>query len=530
MTFLVGAAADYSGATNLLAHLQKATDGTGLKLCQMDSKSNKKELEEVANQMMTSYFGKTPYTIEKLTPTSNPRTVEIETKATYPTAVLRAFGPQYSEVPVVANARCVGEPQTFEIALVLDTTGSMNRSSGGKSKMDAMKEAATKFVDAIFDHPIMSKNARMSLVPFAPSVALPPSSSKNASWLDQDGKASHHWLGIQGGKAAASALGATNRFRAFDQLKAAQRDWDWTGCLESAGYPNNTQDAAPSSANPDSYYVPMWAPDVAGDGGQAYREVPPGSGKWLLSYNSYIDDSNSLGYCQPTTDEATRTGRTCKYVEVKNPKTSNGYIPTGPNASCTTRPLTRLTPSKPTLINEIKALTPEGNTNIHEGFAWGWRTLSPKSVFNPDPAPYGKLFNNKVVVLMTDGMNTWGENSMNPTTKSVYSAYGYFKNPDGSTPNNRLPPGNANPMNEAQARAAMDALTLETCTNARKENVMIYTVGFSVPGDLIDQKGLDLLKACAGSDSRAYVAGNATEIVEVFEKIAQSIGNLRLTR
>ena len=162
---------------------------------------------------------------------------------------------------------------------------------------------------------------------------------------------------------------------------------------------------------------------------------------------------------------------------------------------------------------------------------WGWRTISPNGIFASDAAAYGKKYNNKIIILMTDGMNTWTTNDYNPVLKSYYSSYGHIKNPNGTTANNRLPPGNANPTNEAQTRAAMDALTLQACSNARAAplNVVIYTIAFSVPNDPIDQQGLDLLKTCAGVPTRAFVANDSNALLSVFQQIAQDIGGLRLT-
>jgi len=228
-------------------------------------------------------------------------------------------------------------------------------------------------------------------------------------------------------------------------------------------------------------------------------------------------------------DEATKTGQACKYLPPTNPQTYASGRSVGPNTFCTSRPLTRLTTNRQTLLNEISALQANGNTDIHEGVTWGWRALSPNSVFG-DGAPYGKANNQKIIVLMTDGTNTWTTNTSNPTLKSYYSAYGYAQNPDGTGPNGRLPAANANPADDAAKRAAIDALTLESCRNAAANNVIIYTIGFSVASDPIDQQGIAMLKTCAGSANRAYVATDSSSIVQVFKQIASSIGNLRLTQ
>ena len=256
--------------------------------------------------------------------------------------------------------------------------------------------------------------------------------------------------------------------------------------------------------------------------------------------NSYIDDSNSEPSCtttnQPSSDKDRMWKRSCRFLVPKD-ATSTTYSSggavfgtTGPNFSCPVRPLTRLTDSQKTLTKEISSLVPGGTTNIHEGVIWGWRTLSPNSVFSTDAAAYAKANNNKVLILMSDGTNTWGANPLNSTLKSLYSAYGYFLNADGTGPVGRLPTGTLLPSNDAQARDAMDALTATACQNARSAGVIIYTVGFSVASDPIDQDGIDLLRSCAGSSTRAFVANNSTALIETFKKIANDLGSIRLVR
>jgi Flp pilus assembly protein TadG len=520
--FLAGAAVDYSGAANLKTKLQRATDGANMQLCQLPATSTQAQLNAAAQKYVTAYMEGRPFVVDSVVPTTNPRQIQLTTSANFSTSIVKAVNSNFATVPVKASSRCFSEQQTFEIALVLDNTGSMSSSSGGVSKLQAMKTAATNFVNAVFSDPGMAGFTKMSLVPFAATVAVPPSTFRNATWIDQQGKATHHWSFLQGGATAVAAYsqyGIKSRFDVFNYLKTSVPSWDWNGCFEALPYPLNTEDRAPDSGNKDSYYVPMFAPDESGDGGQTTHAA---GSTTVTSANSYINDTN--GSCAPTADEATRTGQACKYVTLNNPQTSGGR---GPNFSCTTRPLTRLTTSQSTLTGEISALTALGNTNIHEGLMWGWRTISPKSVFT-DGALYNKPYNNKIIVLMSDGMNAWNDQPSN-YLKSNYSAYGFFRNPDGSTSNSRVPPANAGMTSSAQARAAIDAMTLESCTNARNAGVIIYTIGFSVSGDPIDTQGLKVLKDCAGNDSQSFVATDASTIDSVFQKIAESIGQLRLS-
>jgi hypothetical protein len=158
-----------------------------------------------------------------------------------------------------------------------------------------------------------------------------------------------------------------------------------------------------------------------------------------------------------------------------------------------------------------------GNTDLLEGFMWGWRTITPNAPF-ADGRPYSTVNNKKIIILMTDGMNNWGSASNH--NGSIYSPFGFFTN-------KRLDPTHQ-AANAAEARTQLDAKTLLACTNAKAQGVTIYSVGFSVPSDPIDAAGLSLLQQCATTPNLAYVANDSTSIVAVFDEIARNIGTLRL--
>lgn len=530
----VGGAIDYSGATNLRAKLQLATDGTSLQLCQMGGSPSQAQLAAAAQNSLQAYMGDRAFRVDSIVPTTNPREIALSTSADYATVIMKILGPARSLVPVNAFAKCNNQQQSYEIALALDNTGSMNNSGGGVSKIQALRTAATNFVNSVFADPAMSSTSKISLVPFAASVALNPATYRTAWWVDINGRASYHWNFVQGGAATAAlyaSYGVRSRLDVFNLVfKPANASWDWNGCFESLPYPYNVQDGKPVTGTYDSFYVPILAPDESGAGGERTHADPIDASKTISTPNSYMDDSNSSGSCTATTDEAVRTGRACKYLQVTNPRSTDSFgVAIGPNKSCTTRPLTGLSTSQTTLVSEISQMVANGRTNIHEGFMWAWRTLSPDSVL-AQGAAYTTPYNTKVLVLMTDGFNTWGVNSSNTTLKSEYTAYGYFKNPEGTTPNNRLLAANANPTTEAEARDAIDALTLQACANAKAAGIIVYTVGFTVSGDPIDQRGIDMLKTCASGASRAYIATDATTIDTVFQQIRLSIGKLRLSQ
>lgn len=529
ITFAAGTAIDYGRASTLRAKLQAVTDSVTLSLCKMPAATSTATLQSTAQANIQSYFpSTTTITVDPLQITSNPRQITATSHASYATLIARIG--RIDAIPLTSSATCSAQETYFEIALSVDNTGSMSQSSGTQSKIEALKAGAKAFVDYMFTNGALPGHVKIALVPFAASAAVDPITYRNATWIDQAAKSSLHWQNVT------IPPGYTyNRFDGFNFLKGVNASWGWAGCLESLPYPFNTQDVKPDAAKPDSYYLPMFAPDEAGNGGQS-SHTETSSGLVQNYANSYLNDVSGQSFCNTTApDDKTRMGNACKYM---NPTGATSTSGRGPNFMCTARPLTRMTTDKNKLDTEIGYLTANGNTNIHEGFMWGWRTISPNSVF-ADGTAYTQPNTLKVVVLMTDGVNTW---SVNPATgggggnnvvKSAFTAYGYVQNQNGSTANTRLSPTKqitvASPT-EQQARDAMDQLTLEACSNARAKGVIIYTVGFSVPAYPIDGQGLQLLRDCAASQERSFVATSDLDLVNKFKLIAQGIGNLRLVR
>jgi hypothetical protein len=188
---------------------------------------------------------------------------------------------------------------------------------------------------------------------------------------------------------------------------------------------------------------------------------------------------------------------------------------------CLSQPLLRMTSTQSTLNSKVDGLTANGDTNLHEGLMWGWRTISPNAPF-ADGKAYNTPNNKKYIVLMTDGYNNWSA-APNTWGGSTYEAAGYF-----TLANGRMPPGNQNITNLQQSRAALDELTLEACTKAKSNGIVIYTVGFSVTSNKIDGQGQTLLQSCATDASHFFIANDANSLIAAFNKIGSGIGNLRI--
>lgn len=555
LVFLAGAGVDYGRASALRVRLQNGVDGTALSLCQMSTKTTNAELEAQATKLLAAYMQDGATLVTPLSVGTDPRTITVKGTATYRTAFASLL--RIDTVEVGASSQCATpEAQTFEIAIALDTTGSMKNAGGTGTKMAAAQDAAKKFIDYVASKPVFSPQTRIAIVPFASGVAVDPNTyGASTSWIDGGAKSAYHWTNVD--FSGASTLVKTtikSRFDIFAQLKKFDAAWGWAGCLETLPYPLNVQDGAPTPSNPDSYFVPMFAPDEPGNNGAGltyiYNEskynqrLPDADGYTGLSRspqaypNSYLKDHASDPDCGPKTMTAPEAEmRVCKYfkpLQPAGPGTTLG-IPNGPNFGCTSKPLQTLTGDTAKLKALVDTLAPLGSTNIFDGFMWAWRTISPVSVF-AQGASYSDTSTRKVIILMTDGFNSWNTMANLNINDSLYGSLGYLTNGNGTkaagTPAlaGRLVAGTPSPTSDAKARQALDALTSEACKNAKERNVTVFTIGFNVPNDPIDQDGIALLRDCASAPSQAYVANSSTALIAAFDDIAQSIGKLRIIR
>ena len=121
--------------------------------------------------------------------------------------------------------------------------------------------------------------------------------------------------------------------------------------------------------------------------------------------------------------------------------------------------------------------------------------------------PYNTKNNTKVLVLKTDGQNTYYPNSK--FLKSWYDIYGYVaRNHLGTTS-----------TSSSTLTQIMDQRTLQACDNIKAAGVIIYTVAFQIPGD---QAGaLDLLNSCASDKDKYFAPGTEAELLAAFNAIGE---------
>lgn len=504
----VGLSIDYTNTLRIRRELQAATDAAALAVAQKGDTINEKEADKLGLSFFVGNFDP-DYTNFKVKRAGN--TVTVDAKMTLSLHFGGILG--MKSVDLAAGSTVEIEIAKYEIALALDTTGSM---SG--AKLQSMKDAVNQMVDNMAKQNPKLGTLKFSVVPFSSMVNVGPQygpayngnkvSRQPAAWLDYRATSPIAQSDLDPG---------ISRFAMYKHL-----DRPWPGCVETrpvyGGIDYGVNDADPNPATPATLYVPSFASDD--------RDGQPGP-------NNYLNDSGAaIGTLSPV-DRMGRYG--ASYMPIlKNASFddqigasaswasrspdysiqsyySNYAVKKGPDFGCDTQPLMPLTTDFAAVKSKVNSLVAMGSTNILEGAMWGWRSLSARAPFTEGSAS-NKLGVRKILVLLTDGTNSLGtiRNSMGSTNTS----FGYLA--DG-----RL--GISSGTN-TQITNAMNDKTLAACTNAKADGMEIYTIRLEEPNVTTG----NLLRDCASSADHYLDVPDSSLLDEAFAKIAKKIVRIRL--
>jgi Flp pilus assembly protein TadG len=321
----------------------------------------------------------------------------------------------------------------------------------------------------------------------------------------------------------------------------------WQGCVEARPYPYNTNDAPAAGGpnntgigygDPATMFVPMFAPDEPGDRWATDSDSSPDN---FSAANNWWNDGTE------SSSGRTRERNMAKYFDVR-PYGATSPQGSGPNYSCTTTPITPLTDVSTddgitTIKTAIDKMTPNGNTDIPEGLAWGWRTVSSSEPFT-EGRPESEKGNDKVVIVLTDGANTYSTVSSDPAgNKSTYAAYGYLQPGYNGTGIGRLLTGTSVGQfdySSSNYTAALDEHMAKLCDNAKAAKVLVMTVSLDLSTDKSSEnKAIEALRACAsesrfrtdpvtGQPAKLYWNATGGSLSAVFKDIADELSNLRI--
>jgi Flp pilus assembly protein TadG len=426
--------------------------------------------------------------------------IDLQAAATLQTSFMRIAG--INELAIDAKSMVNTSGGSFEVVMVLDSSGSMNG-----THIEGLKTASHALVTSLFGDKAVSNNVKIGVVPFSGLVNVGPQNA-NATWIDSDGRSSVHFENM------------SEEVSRFDLLERMD-NVSWAGCVEARPGELATSDTEADLAEPDSLFVPNFAPDepdAANDDGDRY-------------YNSYLADDGGTCVAQPSTcvrrdwrgtcvqsrtasiEPVIAQSRLCKYDNVAVTETATSATSTGPNHMCDSRPITPLTNDRQAVDEAIDQLVAKGYTNIGEGVMWGWRVLSPQEPFS-EGLPKNSPNNLKVIVLMSDGANTL--NAINNHNKSYYSAWGYAAT-------ERLA---ASAKTSQAYTAAMDAMMDQACQGARADNVIIYSVAYNLSSQPAARAAL---KRCASQPEKYFEAGSEAALLRAFETIGLDLNELRIS-
>lgn len=239
MFLAAGLVVDLGRAYTVRARLSYALDAAGLAVGA--SQGTEAELQQV----MLDYFAAN-YPEEAMGVPAEPYMtidgdeINLSATADMDTTFMRVVG--LDVVTVGSDVAILKETTGFEVAMVLDNTGSMR--SGGK--MDALKDAAQEFIDTVYKSETTLEDVWVSVVPYTATVNI---GGDRTSWLDSG-----------------------------DPYFASPGPFapvEWKGCVNARAEPLDQDDTPPASEGFTSYH---YDPEVDND--------------WDPGDASTIDESN----------------------------------------------------------------------------------------------------------------------------------------------------------------------------------------------------------------------------------------------
>jgi len=503
-----GVALDFATLSKTKAELQQAMDSAALAIAREGKNVTNVQAETIATKYLDENFDPN-YT--DLAVNRDGTEVTVDAVAKVPLAFGSLFG--YQTWPVAAQSVADIAYATYEIALVLDTTGSMK---GGK--LTAMKDAVTGLVDTMSKQVSDPDKLKFAVVPFANFVNVGPQFGPS---FDKHGRAipgtAAPWLDVNGVSPIPQVelVAGLSRFEVMNNL--GQK---WAGCVETrmrTGSDNHdTSDTPAVASDKASLFVPALSIDEPDENGYA--------NSYIASEVDPLDDSNAekakkLGkYGVPKNEIKGLLGTVVGVVggllgsdDEWQDVDSDLSGSKGPNQACVTQPIMPLGNNYSAIMSKVNSLQANGTTNIMEGVAWGLRALSPGEPFGQG-TDSKKTGAEKIMIVLTDGANVFGNNR----TKlgSSYSSNGYLV--DGRL---GIAAGSESDTNEL-----MNERTLDACTAAKEEGVLVYTIRLEEP----DVATGTMLKECATSEALYFDAPSRSQLDEVFQAIKDRIVRVRI--
>jgi len=581
----VGIGVDTARAYLIRARLSQALDAAALAGGRvMDDKSRDADIQMYFTANFPQGFMGATVSAPKITDDKSSQTITVSASATLPATFMKILGDETITVNAVSTVTRANTG--IELVLVMDNTGSMN-SSG---KMAAMKSAAQNLVNTLFAGNENQPNLYVGVVPFVAmvnvgsgragwthtptytqftlasltrttnsGVSSPATSTmcattsaahgfKDGMLIDVAGanqsayngrfqirvgaansttgctitagtEATKFWYIIPANSGTTPATGTVKAYRPAVSYPAAA---PWKGCVEMRPDPYETTsaDASPSTASfpkafaPSTYNVRFYETRT---GGSYYKQLMKNSS---TSTDYYKGDNE---WTTTSIDESQASGNDSKT----------------PNKGCAGA-ITPLQEQKSSINAAIGSMQPwwGGGTAVPTGLAWGWRALSPnyRGLWGaPTPADlpldYGTSKMNKVVVLLTDGVNEVVAHRMPGCDgASINTGYRTYRCPEdsdytayGRKSERRF--GNSIDT-DSEITTELNNRITSLCTAMKAKGIIIYTILLQVNDATTDA----LYRDCATKPEYYFNSPTAAELNGIFTEIAKQLSALRISK
>jgi Flp pilus assembly protein TadG len=492
-----GAAVDYGNWVATDSRLQAATDAAALAAGRAMNRTEA-ERRQIATDYFHANFGKsdnagTPVVTMTIDEAGNINVHGEVTVKNYLTAVAGL-----TESKLSANSQVRKASEGLEIVLVFDNIGSM----GQLNRLNTLKKAATDFVNVLYNGKDEIAGLKIGVVPFSQFVNVGPDRAA-AEWLDTGGlnpQSRVNFLDTE-----------WHNWKAWQAVNEKQASLSWPGCVESRLGAMSIDDTTPDINDGATLFPPAFAPDEPGkiSDGQAchlWDDTRSDCGDKLgkaVYNNNYMTDSMEDGYSLDV-----RQRDVGKYGN--NKANTNDR---GPDKGCNIQPIQALTSKKAPVLNTIKNMKADGYTHVAEGVGWGLRVLSPTEPFT-EGAAWEDDNVKKVMVLLTDGENTFNVADGANHNGSSYTAYGFLNQ------------GHLGTKDYWEGVEAQNTLLTSACTLVKQKKVTVYTFSYNVTDPI--QQGL--IKSCATDVEKFYEPKTDEALVTNFNEIADEIRRLHLSK
>jgi len=367
---LVGAAVDYSRASNIRTAMQAAADSTALAMATSASGQTADQLSAAASSFFKSIFTRPDadnVTVTTTYTTTSGTQLVLNATATMKSDIMGVMG--FKNIPIAVSSTAAWGMSRLRVSLVLDNTGSM----ADAGKITALKTASKNLIDQLKGAAVNNGDVYISIIPFSKDVNVGATGNNGANWINWK-----LWEALNSSTSSSSATMCWNGTQ-----------YTWNGSTFTTG----------GSCSTASNTVCWNGTLYTWNGGTSFTQggsCGTTSASIHSSWTGCITDRDQDYDIRNTAPNPSDANLAAGIASTLFPAEQYSECPVQ---------LMPLSYDWTSLKSKIDAMTPNGTTNQSIGLAWGWESLTqgaPLSAPVEDPSYKYQ----KVIILLTDGLNT----------------------------------------------------------------------------------------------------------------------------